>query len=330
MTKTISPPLFPSICDGHCDIWRDPTLLARTVGKLLNEELIDRRRVGLDDAPLRRYYSQLFGVAGQPLEISVFAYVQRLWPLIEILRASPKPLRILDAGCGYGTESYFAALMGHTVLGAELVPERTEMARSRFSFFASTTDRKLDADFVCANIFELLAGSEKFDVIWVMEAISHIYPQEKFISLARRALTDQGRLVISDPNRVNPVSLWRSIRIRGTVMHHPHTRFNDPHTGQPVEYGQEQITSPRSLARMLLRFGFEVLSISMSGFMGTTLLPQKLLVNSGMKRILRKLPHVMKHIPLLRNLGGIYTLVAAPTSSEKRHPVEFPMGAEKR
>jgi SAM-dependent methyltransferase len=296
------------------DNWRDPISFGKTVCTLFGEEISCRRQKGLDHARLLRYYHELFGIDGQPLEISAFAYVQRLWPLVEILRASPRPLRVLDAGCGFGTEAYLTALMGHSVLGVELVPERAELARSRFDFFASKTGQPLHADFVCANIFELLADTEKFDVIWAMEAISHIYPQEKFLSLARKALCDGGRLIISDPNRLNPKSLWRSIRIRGSLVHRPHNRFRDPKTGQPVDYGQEQIISPYTLSRALKRTGYDVISISMSGFMATTVLPARLLANPRIERILKQFPSVMQRIPLLRNLGSIYTLVAAPAA----------------
>lgn len=51
-----------------------------------------------------------------------------------------------------------------------------------------------------------------------------------------------------------------------------------------VEYGQEQITSTYALLRILRRTGFEVIFISMSGFIDTTVLPVKWLADPGKRR----------------------------------------------
>ncbi len=291
--------------------WSSREALAGFVAGLLERELAHRRAKGLDESALRRYYGGILDEDGRPMPLAAYAYVQRLWPLIEVLKALPAPLRVLDAGCGYGTESYLMALMGHDVTGVELVPERAGVARSRQEFFAAQSEREIKVSFVTANVFGFLQQPARFDVIWLMEAISHIHPPEPFLELAGRALTGGGFLVVSDPNRRNPLAAWRSIRIRGSLAHRPHTRFRDPQTGLPVEYGQERIVSPQVLSRALERSGFSVLSVGMSGFMATTVLPRAVLRSALAQRLLRRLAGFAGRLPLLCGLGSIYTVVAA-------------------
>ena len=101
-------------------------------------------------------------------------YGQRLALCVEALRAADKSLNILDAGCGYGTESFMFSLFPAKGWGVDLVPERIALARSRIDFFQSLSERSLDVTFVNAHLFRFLETSPMFDIIWAMEAIFHI------------------------------------------------------------------------------------------------------------------------------------------------------------
>ncbi len=292
--------------------WREPAAFGAWFAELLAAELEDRRRNGLADAPLRRYYAAMLDGHGRPMPIATNAYARRLQPLVDVLEASPRPLRIVDAGSGNGTESYLMGLMGHRVTGVELVEERAAVARSRRAFFERRAGRRLGVTFETANIFRYLQAPGDVDLIWVMEAISHIHPPDRFFDLARRVLGDNGRLLISDPNARNPVALWRSVSLRGSVRRRPHTRHLDPETGRPVEYAEEHITSPRALARALSQSGFSVQRVDVSGFMATTLLPRRLLAMPAVQRAVTGLAGAAPHLPVLRSLGSVFTLVAAP------------------
>jgi SAM-dependent methyltransferase len=201
-------------------------------------------------------------------------------------------------------------MMGRKVTGVDLVTERVELARSRFDYFQSQCDFPLEVDFRSVNIFGLLQKGDMFDAIWVMEAISHIHPAEEFLSLARQRLTEGGRLIISDPNRISPLAWLRSVKIRGSLRHKPHQRFKDPETGQPVDYGQERIFSVIAARMLLRRFGFRVQEVHVTGFMGTSLLPRRALEKRNSLRLLSSLDKAAKHIPVLKSLGSIYTIVA--------------------
>jgi len=301
-----APRSHPVIAAG----WKDPQSVGDFIEALFGAEMEHRGGSRPEQARLRSYYAAMLGDDGRPLPLAAQAYARRLWPLLALLAGASGPLDILDAGCGNGTEAYLMALLGHRVVGVELVSERAEVARSRRAFFESYAGGEIAVSFETANVFHFLRSNRRFDVIWSMESISHIYPPDRFLRLAHDALVPGGRLIISDPNRRNPVALWRSIRLRGSLKHRPHTRFSDPQTGDPVEYGQEMITSPSAMARAVRRAGLEVAAVVMGGFMGTTLLPRRILATAWAQRLALRSAQVAPRLPLIRDLGSLYTLVA--------------------
>jgi 2-polyprenyl-3-methyl-5-hydroxy-6-metoxy-1,4-benzoquinol methylase len=296
-------------------VWGEPdsasaqSELAGVVQELLNGELDASQRGAKRDA-LCQYYRYFLDDDGRVMPLAVWAYVQRLWPLVECVAVKDRPCRVLDAGCGYVTESYLMALLGCEVTGVELVPARVEIARSRAAYFRSLYPGPLSVQFAAANVLSHLQAGGQYDIIWAMEAISHIHPAQTFVALAAAALVSGGNLVVSDPNRANPLALWRSIAIRGSVRHKTHRRFLDPQTGAPVEYGQEHITSVAGAVALLRNAGLEVTRVAMSGFAGTTILPRWLVRQPVVAALLQRTGAAAARNPLIRGLGTVYTVVA--------------------
>ena len=305
--ETINIPLpkeFKKPEDHTCDD------IAAAFCRLLQKELSFRRKAGMSVQPLRLYLSNLFEGQNTLLPLGVAGYGQRLAPILDLLRKSKKRLTVCDAGCGYGTESLLFALLGMNVTGIELVSERCDLALSRIDFYNSICETRLKIDFRNVNAFPFLMRSDTFDVIWAMEAISHIYPPEKFLDLAYSKLNKGGRLIISDPNKINPLAWLRSVRIRGSLSHAPHTRFLDPETRQPVEYGQEKIYSARTMKKILIESGFHPERIHISGFLGSNLLPKTIARNPRLTDAIKRMPHIIRKLPVFRGLGSLYTIVA--------------------
>ncbi|MCU0611808.1 MAG: methyltransferase domain-containing protein [Candidatus Eisenbacteria bacterium] len=297
-----------------------PVLTSRRVAGLSNEELVWlfarlfveelslRETAGAGTEALRSYYGHLLTDGGL-FPLGVLGQSLRLAPALARARALQKGARVLDTGCGYGSESLLFALTGTATVGVELVEERVAIARSRIGFYQSRCGFPLAVDFLNANIFRYLERAAPFDLIFTMEAISHIYPADRFLRLARERLTPGGCIVITDPNSVNPLAWARSVRIRGSLRHRPHQRFADPETGRPVDYGQEQVLSVNRLCRLLDECGFSVEEAVVSGFLCTSLLPRTIAHDPITYRLLRRMHGVISRIPALRSLGSIYTVV---------------------
>ena len=283
--------------------------------EFLRKELPFRRGEGLDCHALKVYYRNLLTFEERIMPLGVLGYAQRLSPLISELCNEKRRLSILDAGSGYGTESLLFASLGHSVVGLELVPERVSLARSRLSFFEQAFGFSPELNFLNANIFQFLKQSDPFDMIWTMEAVSHIFPPENYLKLAFQKLKPGGLLVISDPNGLNPLAWARSVKIRGSFAHSPHTRFKDPETGCPVEYGQEKIYPYFKLRRMLRTTGFQVTNTQISGFLCSSFLPKNLQTERGLYGPMQIFQRVLMKTPVLQFLGSIYTITAKKPSS---------------
>jgi SAM-dependent methyltransferase len=295
----------------RADIQRlTPESLVQFFWELVREELGHRRADGQDADSLCSYYRTMFSDDGRVISLGAHGYAQRLAPALACLGAAADATLVLDAGSGYGTESLLFSLLGKRVVGVELVPERVELARSRLRFYRSVCDFPLSVEFVNANVLRYLGAGRAFDVIWAMEAVSHIYPPEDFFRLARDSLKPGGCFIVSDPNRMNPLAWARSVRIRGSLRHVPHRRFRDPETGGPVDYGQEKVFSVFQLKRRLRRLGFIIEASHVSGFLGTSLLPTSFVSTPRAFGLLSSLQAVARKVPVVKHLGTNYVVVA--------------------
>ena len=162
-------------------------------------------------ADLRRYYRRLLLADWDAGPSGAGRYASRLLPLVEAARGAAGQVTALDCGCGFGTESLLLGLEGVAVTGVDAVPERVEVARARVPFYERRAGRPLGVRFASADILRYLEGVPRVDLIWALEAISHIHPLEDFLTLAFDRLSPGGLLVTSDPNALNPLARYRGV-----------------------------------------------------------------------------------------------------------------------
>ena len=282
--------------------------------ELVRDEIRRYDPAGRMSSELKRYLGPQFAPAEEPSPLGVAGYSARVRPIVEILLSAPAGLRILDAGSGYGTESLLFAWLGAEVTAVELVRERYDISRARAAAFRRRDGAPLRVEFVYANILRYLESSRTFDVIWAMEAISHIFPPERFLALARKRLAPGGILAVSDPNRANPVAWIRAVRIRGSIRHEPHREFRDPESGVPVEYGRELIRSIRAMERLLIRTGYRVERSQAAGFLASTIVPPSWRNRRFPVALALSFQRAAGRLPILRRLGSNYTILARPSA----------------
>lgn len=159
-------------------------------------------------------------------------------------------MKILEVGCGCGTETLFFAYKGAKVLGIDISVDRLKTAKNRKSVAEDHFDKKIDATFDNKNIFDFEGC--KFDIIFMEQAFHHIEPRallpEKIFSL----LEPGGSLIISEANALNPLLQAVLFARRGfsTVV-----EYND-HNGEKHVYGNERITTAASLRKQFSQAGF--------------------------------------------------------------------------
>jgi SAM-dependent methyltransferase len=205
--------------------------------------------------------------------------------------------RILDCGCGLGSEAILFASQGARVTGVDLKPARLAVAELRRERYARLLGRPLAIEYRLENLFDLDYRAE-FDLIWVKEAISHIHPLPDFYAFALRALRPGGQLVISDPNAGN-LRKRRSVEARrhGPVI----TTFPHPRTGVPIPYADERILTIAQIREDLVQHGFRVAELEcyLPGQSSTPLW--------FWKAVMRPLNHCQ---PLTLRLGDEYIVAA--------------------
>jgi 2-polyprenyl-3-methyl-5-hydroxy-6-metoxy-1,4-benzoquinol methylase len=237
-----------------------------------------------------------------------YNWVRRTAPLVQLLEGLPRreaPWRLLDAGCGVGTESIFCSVLRDDVdvTGVDISSRRLAVARARLAAYERRIRRPLRARFLARDVFDVLR-SDEFDIIWIMEAISHIDPAEQFLVAAHQSLAQAGHLVISDSHALNPAMAWRVVRLRGQgVPEHAHRTTA---SGQRVPYAQERLLCVGQLAKMLKRSGYGPVCTQLS-----VSFPPVLARVSWLFDVCVWGDRVLDRIPGVRHLGAVYTIVAA-------------------
>lgn len=261
-------------------------------------------------ADLRRYYRRLLLDNGALDPLGVYGYASRLLPLLEVARGAGRPVTALDCGCGYGTEALLLGLEGVTVTGVDAVPERVAIAKSRVPFYERRTERPLGVDYVSADILRFLEKGPQVDIIWALEAISHIHPLEAFLALACDRLNPGGFLVTSDPNALNPLARYRAYRIRGAHGLRTRVKASGEAGGVPVVEAVERVFPVGAYVRKLAQAGFRVTRIEMSGFLAASLIPRGWHRNARVCGAAVAIQRAWQRLPLLRYAGMNFTVVA--------------------
>lgn len=247
---------------------------------------------------LLRYYKNIYKNKKKRW-FYAFNWAYRLSNLVKEIE---KDSIMLDAACGLGTESVLVASLGAEVLGIDLNEDKINKAIPRKSFYERKLGQSLSIDLKNQNILDL-NESNHFDVVWCMEAISHIYPTDEFFQTAYNVLKPGGKIIISDPNALNPIVQYQFIKAcginRGTT-----TRI-DPNTGNEVEEWNERIRSPFKLAKEMEAKGFKVKEINFHVFF-----PRFFIFSKESALRIYKIEKIINRVPFVRGFGGIYTIIA--------------------
>ena len=163
--------------------------------------------------------------------------------------------RVLEVGCGCGTESLWFAMQGASVVGVDLNEPRLEVARERARYLRDTLGTTVDAEFLNTSLFDLdLAG--EFDLIWLEMAFHHLEPRTEVPAALGRLLRPGGHVVIAEANGWNPFLQASFFHYRGwrTIREHVDAE------GRRHLYGVERITTARRIERLFAGQGFSPLT----------------------------------------------------------------------
>ena len=286
--------------------------LASTFYKKVEGEVTENRD-GLDEDNYRclaRYYAAL---KKNVRRRSFYRYnwMRRIGPMQSLITLFPrrkKPWRMLDAGCGVGTESIFWSTLREDleVTGVDISAERLNTAKARQIAYERLWRKRLSIEFREQDVFEAI-DTEEFDLVWVMEAISHIDPAEDFLKHVAIKLGTTGYLVISDSHSLNPAMAWRIYKMRQSgVSERTHKTTS---TGKRISYARERLFAVGKLSKLLRATGFRSVQTQLSIFF-----PPQLAYAPLLFELCVRFDRRLNRVPLIRNVGGIYTIVAGKST----------------
>jgi SAM-dependent methyltransferase len=293
------------------DASRDPYSLTLRFCRDLCQELdyhkSSRKYVSMGEYKIfKAYYKELnFGT----VEYIAHSMARLLKHVIHRILSHRRPLRILDAGCGFGSEVIFFSLLGGDVVGIDLESDRVSVAKKRLEYYKEKYDRAINPNFYVKNILTFSDG-DNFDVVWSNQSVSHIHPIDNFLMSAWRNLRVGGSLIICDSNNINPYGAfhaWLAHRKGGL-----YTQVKDPETRECIPFARERLLNPLYFKSVLGSTHFDIRLVEYHGFMPP-------LFNT--QRFFRYADEVLGKIPFVRLAGGTY--VVSATKSLIRTPKAF-------
>jgi 2-polyprenyl-3-methyl-5-hydroxy-6-metoxy-1,4-benzoquinol methylase len=171
-------------------------------------------------------------------------YVRQTKELTELVRAQRAP-RLLEVGCGCGTEALWAAIQGAEVTGIDIDEDMLGAARARLDILQRGTGERLRCDLRAASVLEL-ADTSPFDIVFLEHTFHHLEPRSEVVAALSRLVAPGGHVILAECNAWNPLLQAVFFKMRGTktVVHH---------LGHV--WGNERITWPFTLVRLFRSYG---------------------------------------------------------------------------
>jgi 2-polyprenyl-3-methyl-5-hydroxy-6-metoxy-1,4-benzoquinol methylase len=166
-------------------------------------------------------------------------YARQTKELTQLVRTQYAP-RVLEVGCGCGTEALWAAIQGAEVTAIDIAEDMLAAARARLDILERDTGQHLRCDLRNASVLDL-ADTSPFDIMFLEQTFHHLEPRTDVVAALSRLVVPGGHVILAESNAWNPALQAVFFRMRGTktVVHH---------LGHV--WGNERITWPFMLVRL--------------------------------------------------------------------------------
>lgn len=181
------------------------TLTQQCIWRWFQNIAVEAQRLDLDDAQ-RRSFLEYYRAAGllrswrRPFFRHHYTYP--LWLATrEIFARAPRP-RVLDLGCGTGTQSMLFALLGAEVISVDMDADSLEVLRKRKTLYEAECGRTLDITIECGNVFELnFEQLGPFDAVYSLFAFNMMQPSSVLLKRLAPHLRAGAVFAVQDGNR---------------------------------------------------------------------------------------------------------------------------------
>ena len=270
----------------------------------------------LEQALLQQHHEVIMNAMKYPPGLAKTIYVNRRSVATRAILAT-RDAMVFDAGCGYGSDSFLFASLGAKVLAVDISPSQLYIAEKRKRYFENEVfKKKLDITFRVADLNEYIPEAPEISLTWIASVLAALTDQEGFLKRIYAATREDGRVLVTDMNLLNPWFLFGEWRRRQRAKAESLEFKRQADFGSmvrrkgrsgarffPLEtqgwFDDVQFFTARSLKVLLRRVGFQVDEIHYNCF-----IPPRLYISW-----LNPLEASMTKVPLLKNFGYFYTVI---------------------
>jgi SAM-dependent methyltransferase len=221
---------------------------------------------------------------------------ENLWGYAKRLRfVAAASLRVLDVGCGNGTQLALPLVRdGFHLTGVDPDERSIEHARR-------LSAEEPNAEFVCGSVVDGLASTELFDVVILSEVLEHMTEPAALLEASERRMAANGILIVTVPNGYGEFELdsrmFSALRLQRVVDALARNKRKVIAATDNHECGHVQFFTRRRLFRLFSQCRLSVFqeeaSVLLSGpLVGHTLARSKRFIEWN-ARITDKLPPVL-------------------------------------
>ena len=195
-----------------------------------------------------QYYKNYLGYFGHRSQIR---YNRQFVEILDYLGDRPSA-RVLEVGCGCGSESLYFGLVGAEVTAIDVSPKRLAVAAFRKKFVEKNLQLTANTEFKNQNILDI-TKKESFDALWLEQAFHHCEPRGEVVAAIAQLLKPVGRVFISEANPWHPLISLGLFLKRGTKT----IKTYLDEDGNERQYGNERIITKSGLAKNLADVGIK-------------------------------------------------------------------------
>lgn len=225
---------------------------------------------------------------------------------------APETLRVLDVGCGNGSQLALPlARRGFQVTGIDTDSRSIEHARQEASNLNN-------ADFICGPV-EQLEDARPFDVVILSEVLEHVPEPSSLLAASVRRMTPNGLMIVTVPNGFGEFEidswLFRTLRLQRAVEALVRSNREVEGATDNHESGHIQFFTRRRLRQLFEECGLKIVREGAAGLFGGPLAGHTL---ARSQKFIEWNARVTDKLPLVFSSGWYFALRRLPTQPDDR------------
>jgi SAM-dependent methyltransferase len=188
----------------------------------------------------------------------------------QIVSNAKKNISVWDVGCGFGTSSLFLAMNNIKSTGLTIEGyHNLHPARKKYWKTYGNSDL---FEVKIQNLFEMPIAEEFYDYILVQDTLHHLEPIDQALQIFRKALKNEGKIIIVDDNGNN---IMQRIKLYIYRKNKRVIKFYDENLKKEILFGNENVRPLQKWTNIFANNGFKISDIEFIRFLPPVLINEK-------------------------------------------------------